>query len=303
MSTVNYARHVIRNRPGAVKTAFHKYWGGIGDFVYFLAFVGPAIDAEPNYRHVLVADVYNRYHGDPLFDLCVMHDRFDELWTYPRKGGGAKRWPTEAVRMAQENPAAVKVYAPGMYFIGGLSWWPAPSQYDVIGLREIAKAKPMGLMRDCGDGEFFAKRPYLTDSHKVITVQPRTSGKPSMNVMSPEAVKRLSALGHRVVIIFSPPGARKYDVAAVAGLPGVTVEVTPRFTDAVRIMSKSDVHVGVESCLAMVAMVFGKPLVTLKVFGLDLGHFLSDLSVMEITELPYDVTPEKIALETSVWLS
>lgn len=296
-----YDRFIIKNRPHAVKTAYHKYWGGIGDFVYMMAFTGPVMDSQSNFKHVLVADAYSKRYADfPILDMCRVHDRFDELWIHPRKGGGAQRWPDEIKQSVAASPETSKVYYPGVYYDKRLAWCNTVP-YNTNSLRSITANKPIGILRNRGLMPTMSDFPSLSAcGGRYITIQPRTSGKPTMNEVSVGYIQALSGLGITLVVLLSSSGIKKYPVSSISGLPNVVVIPTPKFVDAVAVIENSVAHFGIESSLAMVAMVLGKPVVTLKACGL--GHFIHDLSVTKITELPFGSPPSKVVEEVSVWL-
>lgn len=294
--TAEYEKHVLRCRSEATGVAYHKYGGGLGDFVYFLAFVGPAVDAEPKFKHVLIADSCNdEPRNQALVDLCKAHDRFDEVWTCQEEGGSPFRWPPDlAEAVGNDSSQQVKLYRPNIY--GPMPGCFKFSQYDDRVLMGAARPKPISLLRNPNVDGLRDEYPFLFDGRKIVTVQPRTGGKSTMFELDPGVVKLLARLDCWVVILLSARGSEVYDVDQFEGLNNIRVVVTPCLVDAIRVMHKSDVHTGVESCLAMVAMVLGVPAVVKITSGLY--SFVQQLSVTSLVQLPFRTTSvDRVVME------
>lgn len=271
-----YRRIVVRPRPDAKSVMYLRYWGAVGDYLYFLTFLRPFLRKKKDFKRVLAADVYPRYSGNPLLELCRATDLIDELWVHPRKGGGPTSYPQEFIQQAEHPQPNVELYKAGIYyeFLKG----PGVLEFPVGELRAEEYRVPRSIIITQDWERVKAHFPSLPE--EFITLQPFTFGKQKNNKMSIEFIRALTFLKVPLVVLEFPTDRKQgLDDRELGKIPGVLMIPVSGVVDSLNIQSYAMLHVGIESSQLMSAAIMGIHVCYFPYWPGSLGHFEHDLGI------------------------
>lgn len=280
-----YKHHIINDVRDRKKTLLLRYWGAVGDFMYFLTFIHYVLKLHEGARTILAADTYRRYAGHPLMEMCQQNGLIDELWLHKRKGGGPDCHPSEHWVQAEVDHPDVTMYTNGIY-------------YDQTLMGPGVKEWPLKEMRAATVKERFLipimdRETLLSTYSKLpkdyITLHPKTFGK---NMKNEVPANLLQALGHLplpvVVLQFY---MENYD-HVIAYSPNLRVFEVSDTTTSIWVQAHARFHVGIESSQLLAAAIHGvhvycTPFSTLGMFERDLGI------AKYLHNLPWDSSPQE----------
>lgn len=247
--TRQYTKIVLRNKPDHRRKCFLRYWGAIGDYYYCLAFLYPFLRLKEQMQIVLAADIYPRYRGNPLLDLCGANGMIDELWYHARKGAGPTVVPPEYLEQATNPSPSCELYMPAFYYDRFLIG-PGVLKYPIEWMREQARMQPKFLIpipeREKLDGCF----PEL--DRLYITMQPYTFGKRRRNEMPWETIEALNRLDVQIIVLHFPSDRLSDQTerplfTKINTLKNCRVVNVSGPVEALQIQAHAACHVGVES--------------------------------------------------------
>jgi hypothetical protein len=248
-----YRHFIIRSKNSITGIMYHRYWGAIGDFYYFLSFIGPLLKANQDKLQVLAADTYNRYGNDPLMELCQLNGLIDELWTHPRKRGGPTLMPPEFVKQATNPDGNNTVYVPSLYYDKYLTG-PGVQPYPVEMLREASLMHPKYLVPIQPWDKVHKWFPQL--HNKYVTIHLHTIGKKRNNLVPLNLLQELNKIGVQFVCMKFPTDSHlvsrpMFDyVQKLSNF--ITISVNGP-AESLAIQSHSSCHTGIESSQLMAA--------------------------------------------------
>jgi len=248
-----YRHTTIRVKSGSTGTFYHRYWGAIGDFYYFLAFISPLLQEHKDKTHVLAADVYDRYGDDPLFELCHVNGLIDELWTHPRHRGGPTYMPPEYIKQAASPDPNSRVYVPSLYYDKYLIG-PGVAPYPVEHLRECSLMRPKYLLPIQPFEEVRKGYPQLSD--RYVTVHLHTIGKKKNNLIPLALIQELSQIGVQMVCLKFPTDSHPVSQPMfdqVLRVKNFTVVNVRGPAESLQIQAHASCHTGIESSQLMAA--------------------------------------------------
>ena len=280
-----YQKYVLRQRPGTVSSVLMKYWGAIGDFFYFLTFANHVLEKHADRRRILAADIYLRYHGNPLLELCQANGLIDELWLHKRAGAGPFTLPPEFYHQAHFPNENHILYRPGIYY--DTLTGPGVVEYPVEHMRACTRERRFLVTIQ---PESLFRKNFTFLPREYITLQPRTTGKLRRNVVPQRLMRALDDLGIPVVVL-KFPNDEVDDVVGSSKIVQVHDVYDP--VTALWIQRYAKFHVGVESSQLLGATIHG-----VHAFYYpyrSISKFIEDLNIASLChEIPWQAPPDKI---------
>ena len=284
-----YAKKVLRARPDATGISYHRMWGAIGDYMSFITFVSPFLREKAHLRRVLAADVYPRYRGRPILDMCLANGLIDELWNHKRQGAGPTLVPPEYLEQALRPDPRIELMTPAVHYDKYLVG-PGVIPYPVEKLRQHMKMEkkyliPIPDWSIVHDQFLQLQRPY-------VTFHPISPMKKKRNMVPEGILPELSKIGVQIVIMTFPSDERQTPFfQGVAALPNVVIlpVVGPRHS--LWVQAYAACHVGLESSQLLGATIHDVPTFFFPYGGYP--AFDADLCLSGCwTVLDWDVPPE-----------
>ena len=289
--TEPYEKKVIRARPDATGTVYLRYWGAIGDYMFFLTFVSPFLREKADKRRVLAADVYSNYPGQPTRELCRANGLIDELWTHKRKDAGPTLVPPEYLEQALHPKPGIELMVPAVYYDKYLVG-PGVLPYPVEKLRQHMKMEKKYLI-PIPDWSLVQetfpqlRRPYVTYHHETLMKKKR-------NVIPSGVLAELATMGTQIVIMVFRSDARRIGFFHEMGkLPNVEIIPVSGPMNSLWIQAHAACHVGVESSQLLGATIHDVPTFFFPFGGYP--AFDHDLCLAGCwTVLDWDVSPKQL---------
>lgn len=262
--------------------AYFRYWGGLGDYLYFLTFCSPLLREKKNLRRVLAADVNPYYGGDPLGDLCRESQLIDEVWTRSVSPVGQNTYPREVIEQAENPQSSVELFRASIYnkILSG----PGVLEFPVEELRKSGRDVPRDII-SVPKKEEVCSRLRIPKEYAVLQVNSLLKG--TTTRLSEREVRSIASVIPVPIVILRFPkhvGVSGYDENLLKCIPNVLVVDVTSICDVIMILKYSRMYVGIESFQLLASLIMGRLCAYFPVsdrvmehFNRDLGFFLQPL--------------------------